>query len=63
MYYIDPRPILAEHLLTAPPEDPTPAWTAGTYAVGDERHVVATHRVYKCAVAILDHWDMWSSRN
>lgn len=47
MYYIDPRPILAEHLLTAPPEDPTPAWTAGTYAVGDERHVVATHRVYK----------------
>ena len=51
MYYIEPRPILAEHLLTAPPEDPTPAWTAGTYAVGDERHVVATHRVYKCAVA------------
>lgn len=32
-------------------EDPTSAWTSATYAVGDERHVVATHRVYKCAVA------------
>ena len=47
MYFIDPRPILESHLLAAPPEDPTPAWTAGTYAIGDERHVVATHRVYK----------------
>ena len=45
MYFIDPRPILESHLLAAPPEDPTPAWTAGTYAIGDERHVVATHRV------------------
>lgn len=32
-------------------EDPTPAWTSGTYAIGDERHVVSTHRVYRCAVA------------
>ena len=32
-------------------EDTTAAWTSGTYAVGDERHVVATHRVYKCAAA------------
>lgn len=32
-------------------EDSTSAWTSGTYAVGDLRHVVATHRVYKCAVA------------
>ena len=32
-------------------EDPTAAWTSATYAVGDLRHVVATHRVYKCAVA------------
>lgn len=32
-------------------EDPTAAWSSGTYAVGDERHVVATHRVYKCALA------------
>lgn len=33
------------------PEDPTSAWTSGTYAVNDERHVVATHRVYRCAQA------------
>ena len=32
-------------------EDATSAWTSATYAVGDERHVVATHRVYKCALA------------
>jgi len=33
-------------------EDPTTAWVSGTtYAVGDERHVIAQHRVYKCAVA------------
>jgi hypothetical protein len=32
-------------------EDPTAAWAAGTFALGDERHVVATHRVYRCAVA------------
>lgn len=36
---------------TSIPEDPTPAWTAATYNVGDERHVVATHRVYKCTTA------------
>lgn len=32
-------------------EDSTSAWTSATYAVGDYRHVVATHRVYRCAVA------------
>lgn len=32
-------------------EDPSPAWTGGNYNIGDERHVVATHRVYRCAVA------------
>lgn len=33
-------------------EDPTAAWVSGTtYAVDDERHVVATHRVYKNATA------------
>lgn len=32
-------------------EDTTSAWTSATYAVGDFRHVVATHRVYKCALA------------
>lgn len=32
-------------------EDPTPVWAAGTYAVGDERHVVQTHRVYRCALS------------
>lgn len=33
------------------PEDPTPAWSSGSYNIGDERHVVATHRVYRCAIA------------
>lgn len=32
-------------------EDPTTVWASYTAAVGDYRHVVATHRVYKCAVA------------
>ncbi|MGB3068440.1 MAG: hypothetical protein WBC18_07830 [Ottowia sp.] len=52
MYYIDPRQVTDSTLLfSSLAEDPSAAWTAGTYAVGDERHVVATHRVYKCAVA------------
>ncbi len=53
MYYIDTTTITEDHILAGTSitaEDPTPAWTAGTYAVGDERHVVATHRVYRCAV-------------
>ena len=51
--YIDPLDTVAAHLLpgTNLAEDPTPAWAAGTFAIGDERHVVATHRVYKCAMA------------
>lgn len=32
-------------------EDPTTVWASYTAAVGDLRHVVSTHRVYKCAVA------------
>lgn len=32
-------------------EDSTSAWVSGTYAVGDYCHLVATHRVYKCASA------------
>jgi len=32
-------------------EDSTTAWASYTAAVGDLRHVVSTHRVYKCAVA------------
>ncbi len=32
-------------------EDPTTVWASYTAVVGDLRHVVATHRVYKCAVA------------
>lgn len=32
-------------------EDSSAAWTAGTYAIGDLRHRVETHRIYKCAVA------------
>lgn len=35
---------------TAIAEDTTPAWTSGAYVIGSERHVVATHRVYKCAI-------------
>lgn len=53
MYYLDPIDMTAAQLLTGTSlaEDPTPAWAAGTFAVGDERHVPATHRVYRCAVA------------
>lgn len=51
MYYIDPIETLESQLLagTSLAEDPTPAWAAGTYAVGAEVHVVATHRVYRDA--------------
>lgn len=53
MFYIDPITTIAAHLLTGTTlaEDQTAAWTADTYAVGDERHVVATHRVYRCTTA------------
>lgn len=50
-YYIDPIETTEAQILSGPAEDPTPAWTPATYAVGDERHVAATHRVYRCAVA------------
>lgn len=53
MYYIDPLITLDSQLLagTSLAEDTTPAWVAGTYAIGYLCHVVATHRVYKRAVA------------
>jgi len=50
MNIIAPLPITSfTTSLTA--EDPTTVWASYTAAVGDYRHVVATHRVYKCAVA------------
>lgn len=51
--YIDPITTLPAQILpgTSLSEDPTPVWAAGTFAVGDERHVVTTHRVYRCAKA------------
>lgn len=34
-------------------EDPSPAWASGTpYVVGNEVHLVSTHRVYRCAVNV-----------
>lgn len=53
MYYIDAITTTDAQILPATtlPEDPTVAWASGTFAVGDEKHVVATHRVYRCAIA------------
>lgn len=53
MYYIDATTITTANILagTSLSEDPTTAWASGTFALNDERHVVATHRVYKCAIA------------
>lgn len=51
MNIINPIKITAAMMSSALAEDATAAWTSATYAVGDFRHVVATHRVYKCAVA------------
>lgn len=50
--YIDSIATTDAQLLsgTSLAEDPTPAWAAGTFSIGDERHVVATHRVYRDAV-------------
>ena len=50
-YYIDPIETTEAQILSGPAEDPTPPWTPATYAVDEERHVAATHRVYRCAVA------------
>lgn len=54
MYYIDAITTTESQLLagTTLAEDPTSAWTNTTYVKGDERHVVAKHRVYRCAVDI-----------
>ena len=53
MYYIDPTTTTDAQVLTGTTlaEDTTPAWAAGTFAVGDERHLVSTHLVYACAIA------------
>ncbi len=50
-YYIDPVAFTSAQLLGSTiAEDPTPAWVSGTvYAVGNEVHVPATHRVYRDA--------------
>lgn len=32
-------------------EDTISAWVSGTYAIGDERYVLGTHRVYACTIA------------
>ena len=52
MYYIDDIPLTDASLLagTTLAEDPTSVWASGTFAVGNERHVVQTHRVYKDTV-------------
>jgi len=53
MYYIDPLTITDASIIACSlaAEDATAAWVAGTYAVGDERHVLATHRVYRAKLA------------
>ena len=50
MNIISPLPITS-FTTSLTVEDPTTVWASYTAAVGDLRHVVATHRVYKCAVA------------
>lgn len=54
MNFIDPLEMTDAQFLagTSLAEDPTPAWLTGTnYAIGDEVHLVATHRVYRTATA------------
>ncbi|MDD5479644.1 hypothetical protein [Rhodoferax sp.] len=52
MNIISPITITSAMMTSSLAEDTTAAWVSGTtYAVGDYCHVVATHRVYKCAVA------------
>ena len=51
MNIINPITITDAMLTSSLAEDSTAAWTSATYAIGDLRHVVATHRVYKCALA------------
>lgn len=50
MNIINPITVTDAMMASSLVEDSTAAWTSATYAVGDLRHVVATHRVYKCAV-------------
>ncbi len=52
-YIIMPTDITADKIGAActVAEDPTAVWAAGTYTLGQEVHVVETHRVYKCAIA------------
>ena len=52
MNIINPIAITSAMMTSTLADDPTAAWVSGTtYAVGDERHVVATRRVYRNAVA------------
>lgn len=53
MFYLKPKEVTDVTFLSSSlAEDPTSAWVSGaTYAIGDEVHLAATHRVYKNAVA------------
>ena len=51
MNIINPITVTEAMMTSSLAEDSTAAWVSATYAVGDLRHVVATHRVYKCAEA------------
>lgn len=54
MFYILPKAVTDATLLASSltVEDSTPLWVTGThYAVGDEVHLLFTHRVYRCAIA------------
>jgi len=51
-HIINPLKMTDAMLSSTLAEDSTSAWTNTTYTVGAERHVVAVHRVYRCAVDI-----------
>lgn len=52
MKFIRPTLVTPARLVSSSvPETDYPAWTSGTYAVGDRRIVVAQHKIYQCAVA------------
>ena len=51
MNIINPITVTDAMMASSLVEDSTAARTSATYAVGDLRHVVAMHRVYKCAEA------------
>lgn len=55
-YVLIPTPVLDADVTAFSPgaEDPTTVWAAGTYAIGDLRHRVGTHRVYRRVTAGTD---------